>query len=79
MMYSVELKHWVDGQGWQESTTIDSWDSSESGAETVDEYVESDRFAPMVLADNEDYMVVISYFDGNETTILDQQWLSEVQ
>lgn len=70
----VELAKWVDGQGWQYNSDIDSYELPDNDMETVDTYISSPRFEmPQEIQDGEDYELRVY---TNEV-LTDSAWLSE--
>lgn len=74
----VELAKWVDGQGWQYNSDIDSYEIADNDTETAESYINSPRFedpecGATEIPDGEDYEIRI-YTDG---VLTDSAWLSE--
>lgn len=77
MKYTVNLKSWIAGSGWQYSTKIDDLDESMTAAEYVAACNENMDVTPWAYpAEHESFAVEIQDEDGNE---LSQAWTEEVQ
>jgi len=75
--YRVEMNHWIDGKGFVGNFDIDCYDLR--GRETVDTYINSERFNIPALKENEDYEIAIyETTDENENEVcVDRSWLKE--
>lgn len=73
--YEVTVDKWVDGSGWEYSTTLDWMDE----LCTVKEYIDSVRDWTDMPAEGEDYLYSIvehDYDNDDATTVIEEKWLS---